>query len=334
MRKSPVLLLILGSLLSSRQALADTAEDRAAADTLFREARTLAEAKDFAQACPKFAASHKLDPKPGRLLALADCYEQKGDTASAWSTFREAASVARTVHDDAREKEAVRRAEQLEPNLSKIVVNVSANAGTEGLEVRRNGKVVAEALWGTAFPVDAGPQLIEVVAPGKAKWTRMVDVPAKLGTTSVDIPALQVAAGPSEPPKTPPESPKKSLPLIIVGGAAALVGIGVGVGLVVSSPRLRNEAEVIRDGMPEAVCNTAHPQHANYLQQCRDLSDKLAQKDTFVNVGTIVVVAGAVFTAATLTYVALPGPKKGATSFWFAPVIAPGLSGISANGRF
>lgn len=317
-------------MLTSRHAWAD----RAAADTLFQEARTLAQEKDFARACPKFAASQELDPKPGRLLALGDCYEQKGDTASAWSTFREAASAARVVQDDAREKEAIRRADQLEPNLSKLVVNVPQTTRADGLEVRRNGNVVVEALWGSAFPVDPGPQLIEATAPGRVRWSRVFDVPATPGTTTTEVPALEAIQVRPEKPPPPPEGKKKSLPLIVSGGVIGLVGIGTGVGLVAAGSGAANEALTLRDGMPEAVCNTAHPQHAEHADDCRTLADKLAQKDALVNVGAGVLVVGGIFAAVTLVYVLLPSPKQNTMGFQVAPVIAPGLSGLSARGHF
>src|SRR5688572_27022649 len=70
------------------------AENQAAARALFEEARDLAKAGNYSAACPKFEAANRLYASPGALLNLADCYEHLGRTASAWSQFGEAASVA------------------------------------------------------------------------------------------------------------------------------------------------------------------------------------------------------------------------------------------------
>jgi len=50
---------------------------------------------DYAAACPKLEESQRLDPALGTLLNLADCREQEGNVATAWSLFRDAESLAR-----------------------------------------------------------------------------------------------------------------------------------------------------------------------------------------------------------------------------------------------
>src|SRR5271156_1769624 len=71
-----------------------SATDKVAAEALFEEGRRLVAAGSFADACPKFADSERLDPSGGALLNLASCYEKLGRSATAWVTYREAASAA------------------------------------------------------------------------------------------------------------------------------------------------------------------------------------------------------------------------------------------------
>ncbi|MRG98036.1 hypothetical protein [Polyangium spumosum] len=221
--------------LCSGRAYAGPAEDRAAADVLFREARALAKEGRHGEACPKFAASQALDPRPGRLLALGDCYEKAGQTASGWATFREAEAAAGAVGDDARREEAARRAGELEPRLSKLVIEVGAGARVGGLVVKRNGEVVEAEAWGKAVPVDPGPQVIEAGAPGRKGWAGKMVVEGEGATVRVEVPGLEVVRVERAVPAQKVEGGGKSGAVVAVGGGLALVGVGVGVGFLVAA---------------------------------------------------------------------------------------------------
>src|SRR5262249_13171001 len=83
--------------LGATPALAQTsASDKAAAEALFDQGVRLMKQNSFADACPKLEESERIDPAVGTLLYLGECYERVGKTASAWATFREAASLAST----------------------------------------------------------------------------------------------------------------------------------------------------------------------------------------------------------------------------------------------
>ncbi|TKD07560.1 hypothetical protein [Polyangium fumosum] len=323
------------SALCSGRAYAGPAADRAAADALFQEARALAKEGRLAEACPKFAASQKLDPRPGRLLALGDCYERAAQTASAWATFREAESAARVVNDEARREEASRRAGELQPRLSKLVIEVEAGARVAGLEVRRNGQVVEEAVWGEAVPVDPGEQVIEAGAPGKKGWAGKVVAEGEGAVVRVKVPVLREEGKEEKAGAAKEEGAGKNWVAVGVGGGLAVVGVGVGVGLFVAASGVKSDVLAVRDVVPEAVCNPVHPQRNDYTTECALVMGKLEQRDTFMNVGTGLLVAGGVFAVGTVVYALVPSKtKRTTTGFSVLPAVAPTFAGFAATGQF
>src|SRR5882724_2335235 len=127
-----------------------------AAQALYDDARQLAAAGKFEQACPKFKASYELDPGGGTLLNLADCYEHQGKTATAWTTFKNALEAARHDGKSERAEFATQHLTELEKRLSRLSVAVAVAARLPGLEVIVDGTPLAEAAYGVALPVDPG----------------------------------------------------------------------------------------------------------------------------------------------------------------------------------
>jgi hypothetical protein len=180
-----------------RWAHADAATDKAAAEALFQEARTLLDQGKYAEACKQLEASNRLDAGLGTLLYLADCYEKAGRTASAWATFREAASLARGRGDESRATVANDRADALEPKLSKLWLTV-ADDNPPGLVVERDGSEIPKASWGVALPVDPGTHTFRARAPGKEEWTVSVDIEGDAQTAKIEVPVLTDAPEPSQ----------------------------------------------------------------------------------------------------------------------------------------
>jgi len=192
--------------------------DRAAARALFDQARTLAKEGKYAEACPKFEESQRLDPGMGTLFNLADCHEHAGRTATAWTLFLEVASQAKSAGQPDREKAARQRASSLEATLSRLTVAVPSASEIPGLEVRRDGSLVGKPLWGAPVPVDPGPHTLEATAPGRKKWTQTVQVGSAGATATATIPELEAdtAAAPPIPPSTAPTA-VSSAPIPVPG---------------------------------------------------------------------------------------------------------------------
>src|SRR5215472_1302913 len=73
---------------------AQQASTEVAAQALFEEGKRLMSEGKYREACAKLADSERLDPGAGTLLNLAACYEKNAQTASAWSTYVEAVTLA------------------------------------------------------------------------------------------------------------------------------------------------------------------------------------------------------------------------------------------------
>jgi hypothetical protein len=177
------------------------------AEVLFRDGRDLIKRGKLAAGCDKLAASERLESSIGTLLNLGDCREKLGKLASAWAAFRKAEAMAkRSGSDDKRQAEAARRAAQLEPKLSNLVIEVPS--GVVGLVVHRDGEVVDPAVWNTAMPVDSGTYTITAEAPGFVAWSGPVTVAVGARRQVVTVPNLErvpVAepAAEVEPPRRP-----------------------------------------------------------------------------------------------------------------------------------
>lgn len=226
------------------------ASDKAAAEALFQQGKTLMEQRQYGDACEKFRASQELDAGLGTLLHLADCYEKMGRTASAWATFEEAASVAASRGDTNRHDIAQGRAASIKPRLSYVVIR-AASQPPVGAVVTRDGRPVPSAIWGVPVPVDPGTTRIEVSAPGyqvaKVEVTVPVQAPAPIEVelpplvqdsgaevtpATAETPALStVTASSSEPlPASPPPvhdetSSRKTIGLVL--GGVGIVALGV-----------------------------------------------------------------------------------------------------------
>jgi len=183
---SPWRLAALALIVSSVPAYGQRAEGEAE----FQRGRKLMAAGRYTQACQAFEASMKLDRENGTLYNLGLCHEKLGKLASAWSEFVE---LSRADPNEARAKDATRRAAALEPRLTRMHVTVAGKA--DGETVMRNGLDVT-ALHDVDAPVDPGTYTFEAKAPGREPYSVEVELSAEGKTIEVRIPKLaRLAAG-------------------------------------------------------------------------------------------------------------------------------------------
>ncbi len=168
------------------------ADERATsnAETLFREGRHAADVGNYAAACEKFEASHRLEPAPGTLLNLADCEEARGQLTRAWRDFLALADA--LPENDDRKTVALERARNLERSMPRLRVRLARTSETA--RVFRDGVELGEMTLGVALPVDPGRHFVIVREGGYREQAYTVylrrgeerDLQVEHGTASPD----------------------------------------------------------------------------------------------------------------------------------------------------
>ncbi len=311
-----------------------------AAEALFEDARALVAAGNYAEACPKFAESERLGPSVSTLLNLANCWEKVGRTATAWATYREAASAANAAGRKDYLATALKHADGLAPKLARLTVTVSQPA--PGLEVKRDGVVVESAEWGTGIPVDTGSHSIEASAPGRKSWQAALDVAQDGAQAAVTVPALEEAPAEPAPPAAAPSAASPAAPPVTppiteervggggtqraIGGVVAglgVVGLGIGTAFAIIAKNKYNDSKANGQCPTDPnICDTTGVSERND-----------ARSDG--NIATVAFAAGAAALVAGGVIWLTAGHAMHLASAPSAPIeVSPTLGGVMARGSF
>ncbi len=304
------------------------ADDVAAAEALFNAGRELRDAGNYAEACPKFEASYKLDKQLGTLINIADCYEKLGRWATAWARYDAALEWAQQTNDD--RLDFIREGkERMTPKLPKLVIAVD-NADTP-LVVAQDGTEVLRPMYGVALPVDPGKVTVTVSRGDALLETFEVEaVEGKTETLRIDLAEIarrhpQPLPKPDEPvvvvEKEPYDPTLRNVGLIVGGvGAVAILVAG---GLEIAALVKKGQADA-DDACVNKFCS----------QEGLDDAESAA---TFAEVGQWVGIGGLVTLAvgATIFLVAPSEPDDEDEVSWrVTPLIDPRGGGIGIEGRF
>lgn len=325
----------------SAAAAQPSAASKASAEALFDDALALMKAGSLEQACPKLEASQRIDPAVGTLLYLAECYEKTGRTASAWVTFREAAALARSMSQAPRANVAQARADRLQPELTRLTVEVSPETrALPGLRVRCGAVVLEPELYGVPVPVDPGEVRIEATAPGYQAFVLPMQIEAR-GRGAVAIPALlplpasarpgtagpesapassmaSTAAGEASAPLPASDRADRKFPVVpIVLGSIGVVGLGVGTyfGLKAIS-----DASDARDLCPNGKCTEQRGE-----DRMEDARSAATVSNVAVGLGLAAVASGVI------VYWLQPGTPDTARVD-VAPWVGLGTAGLAVKG--
>jgi hypothetical protein len=337
--------LLCGALLGS-VAEAQAQTDSAAARALFAEGRSLMDDERYAEACPKFEESLRLDHGMGTQFNLAHCWEKVGRTASAWALFLDVAAAARASNQPKREAVARERAAVLEPKLTRLRIQVSDPA--PDTKVERDGHDVGKAAWGTGVPVDPGTHVVRVTAPGKNAWSDDVNVPASSRTFTVAVPALEDVAI-EQPPAEPEPIPTRSAPVEadvtsrvggsngqkvtawVVGGVG-LAAAAVGTIFAIESRSDNSAALELCHESTAVPGDETCPDPAEQERHGKLIEDaKRERLIGFVGIGA----GGAALLTAVILYATADGDSHASeAAFDIAPLWANGVQGAAISGHF
>ncbi len=245
----------------------------ARADAAFEEGRELFDQGRFKEACDKFELSMQLDPSPGTLLNLGNCYEPQGDLVRALATFEQAFADAQRSSDPRRKELWTDAARERIGNLSRRVPQLNVRGAPAEALVTIDQKPIARQRG--ALRLNPGHHRIDVSAPGKRTFTREFDI-AGGQHLAIQVPPLEAetaAAGATGATALPPEPSPPVVdssedaygiwPYVLGGAGAALLGTSLITGLSAKSKADRLERECDGD-----VCDPS-------LQSVKDSAETL-----------------------------------------------------------
>jgi hypothetical protein len=317
-------------------ARAQSSGDQAAAEALFKQGRDLMASGHLAEACPKLAESQRLDPGTGTLLNLATCYERNGQVASAWVTYKEAATAAQNAEQPERAQLARRKAAELEPKLSMLTIVVPPAADRPDLQIRRDGETIGRPGWGVPIPVDPGVHSVEATAPGHQPWQGQASVEGIAAQMSIEVPPLGEAI--AETP-TPPAPPAASTPAVAPTLAApppeAHASAQRSIGLVTGAIGLAGLIVGTTFGVIAQSDNNDAKNHCPTNSTCNEQG--LASTTSALHAATASTVAfiagGALTAAGVVLYLSAPPAASGSGArVGLSPVVGPATGGVALRG--
>lgn len=303
------------------------------AQSLFEEGVRLMREKKYAEACPKLAESHKLEPGGGTVFNLAICLEEDGKLASAYVAYDEALARAKKDNNAKRAQTVEQRMAALKPRLSRVTITVVKPALDVKLDVRFDGTALGEQAWGIPFYADVGTHTITAEAPGYKSFRTELKVEAGGNQYATNVPALDkdpnaavanAGTPASEARKAPPkdtgvviEAPqgRGALPWILVGTGVALASAGAVTGILAFGKHSDSDAEC-----PEGRCTAKGVEDEN-------------SANTFAWISNITLPLG-IIAGGIGAYLFIRKPSSAATTARASARIAPTSSGFVLYGAF
>jgi len=184
--------------------------DPIGAEALFRRGLAALKAGDWGLACSKFQASVDLEPAVSTWVKVAKCHEHDGKLASAWYDYQRASKLNHELEQTAKRREElddhIRKAvASLEPRVPKLSISVEPRP--EGLQIYRDGVLLAPSALNEELPVDPGEHEVTARALNYREQRQIVNAAEGAVVHCNLVLTLEPAAETTNPAPLPPVTP-------------------------------------------------------------------------------------------------------------------------------
>ncbi len=325
MRLRTTLIAAAACSLFTSPALADGKSDAA---RLFKEGQDLMKAQKFADACPKFEDSQKLDAQLGTVLNLAFCREKLGSTWLSWLAYRDAEVRADSVGKRDRAEFARQHLTELEKNLPRLTLDCGSDRIDQLMVEER---LVPAAANGQPFTAEPGRRTfrfeksgkksssIEVLVQERRAAAQRVTCPT-LEDLPVATPATPIEGGTDTRPQPPTEPVSHTAAYVSFGVGAVGLATGAVFGIMVLGKKADSEP----------LCNAQ-------LKQCTKEGKALlntADAFSYVSDGGFVLAAVGVALGTYFLITAPSAPPPSSTKASAMPRVVPTVSRDGAGAAF
>lgn len=209
----------------------------------FDEAMQLMRDGQFDRACPKLEEALAAEGTMIVRFRLAECYEQIGKLASAFTRYREVAGEAALTDASEREAFAKKKALELEPRVPRLKLLVPPEVGAvTTLNIAVDDQSIERNSWSNDIMLDMGTHAITVTGSGYRTWTFTFELKTEREIRTIQVPNQTIPVAPAPPPAprgpAPDEGGGGLAPQTIAGitvGAAGVVMMAIGIGMGVAA---------------------------------------------------------------------------------------------------
>lgn len=241
---------------------------------LFQWAQRLYKQARYAEAISKFEEAYAVRPHPVIYFNIGRCHEQLGDTAKALRAYRDYLRLLPDAQDKENVTDAIANLERRlrEKGVQQLMVFADppqARIVVDGQDLGRSPATVELVAGNHTMMVTAeGYEKVErsfVMQTTRATEMTITLRPVASAPLASDAPKVEPAVnlGPSAPPPpvivaAPEAAPKPRVWTYVAGGAAVVsMGVGVGLGVVANNTAERMRGEVRPQGEVQALHDRA-----------------------------------------------------------------------------
>jgi hypothetical protein len=218
------------------------AQDATDAEVLFDAGLAKMKEGHYDKACPTIEESFKIEPLPGTLFTLAECWRKAGKLTSALARYEEYLRNFEHMSPGQKAKQRGRNAlaqqavDELKSTIPQLTIHLESKAPV-GTVVERDGVRIGGPMLDKPLPVDPGEHMISARAPDGRRVEKKLSL-AIGQRKQVDLVLSSTTAAGAEPGGIPederaPSSSQKTIGYVVAGVGAAGLVVGAITGILV-----------------------------------------------------------------------------------------------------